>query len=165
MIRTKVNADHDSDMVTRRSRTGFLVYLNCVLIYWWSKKQTSVETSSFGSEFIVMKQSCEYLHGLRYKLHMMGIPCEAHAYIYDDNQSVLANTTIPDSTLKKKLQSIAYHFVSEWSTRDEWQTSYITTHENKTDLLTKLLPNGEKWNGFIRRILHYIFHSSVGVDK
>jgi hypothetical protein len=67
-MRAKVDADHASDTVTRRSRTGFLVYLNCAPVYWWSKKQTSVESSSFGSEFIAMKQCCEYLHGLCYKL-------------------------------------------------------------------------------------------------
>ena len=33
-IRVKVDADHASDTVTRRSRTGFLVYLNCALICW-----------------------------------------------------------------------------------------------------------------------------------
>ena len=49
---------------------------------------------------------------------MMGIPCEAPVYIDSDNQSVLANTTIPDSTLKKKLQSIAYQFVREGFARD-----------------------------------------------
>ena len=45
-MRAKVNADHASDTVTRRSRTGFLVSLNCALVYWWSKKQMSVELSS-----------------------------------------------------------------------------------------------------------------------
>ena len=120
MIRVKVNADHASNMVTRRLRTGFLVYLNCALIYWWSKQQMSVETSSFGSKFIVMKHCCEYMHSLRNKLCMMGIPCEAPVYIYSDNQSVLANMTIHDSTMKKKSQSIAYHFVREGSARDEW---------------------------------------------
>ena len=43
----------------------------------------------------------------------MGIPCEGPAYIAGDNQSVLANTTVPDSTLKKKSQSICYYFVRE----------------------------------------------------
>ena len=117
---------------------------NCSLIYWTSKKQTSVESSSFGSEFIAMKQCCEYVRGLRYKLRMMGIPCQGPAYIQGDNQSVLANTSIPDSTLKKKSQSIAYHFVREGAARDEWRTSYINTHENEADLLTKLLPSGDK---------------------
>jgi hypothetical protein len=69
-----VDADHATGNITRRSRTGFLVYLNNAPVYWFSKKQTSVETSSFGSEFAAMKQCTEYIRGLRYKLRMMGIP-------------------------------------------------------------------------------------------
>ena len=72
----KVDADHASDTITRHSRMVFLVYLNCVPIYWWSKKQNSVESSSFGAKFIAMKQCCEYVHGLKYKLRMMGISCD-----------------------------------------------------------------------------------------
>jgi hypothetical protein len=156
-MRAKVDADHAGDTVTRRSRTGFLVYLNCAPIYWFSKKQSSVESSSFGSEFVAMKQCCEYLRGLRYKLRMMGIPCEGPVYIEGDNQSVLANTSIPDSTLKKRNQSIAYHFVREGAARDEWRTTYVNTHDNEADLLTKLLPSGDKRKGFVRNVLHHIF--------
>ena len=160
VMQAKVDADHASDTVTRRSRTGFFVYLNCAPIYWWSKKQTSVESSSFGSEFVAMKQCCEYLRGLCYKLRMMGIPCNGPAYIFGDNQSVLANTTIPDSTLKKKSQSIAYHFVREGVAQNEWRTTYVNTHENEADLLTKVLPSGEKRKGFVRRVLHHVFATS-----
>ena len=126
VITAKVDADHASNVVTRRSRTGFLVYINSALIYWLSKKQTSVESSSFGSEFCAMKQCCEYLRGLRYKLRMMGIPVLGPSYISGDNQSVLANTSVPESQLKKKAQSIAYHFVREGVARDEWRTAYIS---------------------------------------
>ena len=72
-----------------------------------------------------MKQCCEYIRGLRYKLRMMGIPCEGPTYIFGDNQSVLANTSNPDSMLKKKSQSIAYHFVREGIARGEWMTTCI----------------------------------------
>ena len=164
-ICAKVDTDHASDMVTRQSRTGFLVYINRALVYWWSKKQMSVETSSFRSEFIAMKQCCEYLQALRYKLRMMGIPCKGLAYIYGENQSVLANATISDSTLKKKSQSIAYHFVREGLARDECRTAYINTHENEAELLTKLLPNGEKRKGFMQNILHHIIWTSAGVEE
>ena len=143
-IRAKVDADHATDTVTRRSRTGFIVYLNSAPIYWMSKKQSSIESSSFGSEFTAMKQCCEYIRGLRYKLRMLGIPCEGPAYIEGDNQSVLANTTVPDSMLKKKSQSIAYHFIREGVARDEWRTAYVNTNENEADLLTKVLLYGEK---------------------
>ena len=89
----------------------------------------------------------------------MGIPCEGPAYILGDNQSVLANTSIPDSTLKKKNQSIAYHFIREGAARDEWRTSYVNTHNNEADLLTKLLPSGLKRMGLVGTLLHHIFGS------
>ena len=72
---------------------------------------------------------------------------------------MLANTTIPDSTLKKKSQSIAYHMVREGVTRDEWRTCYINTHDNEADLLTKKLSSEEKIKGFVRNLIHHIFRS------
>jgi hypothetical protein len=93
---------------------------------------------------------------LRYKLRMMGIPVHGPCFISGANQSVLANTTEPGSTLKKKSQSIAYHFVREGVANDEWRTSFVNTHENEADLLTKLLPAGEKRRGFVRNLLHHI---------
>ena len=95
----------------------------------------------------------------------MGIPVEGPTCIYGDNQSVLVNMTIPDSTLKKKSQSIAYHFVREGVARDEWRTSYVNTHDNEADLLTKQLPHGEKRKGFVRNLLHHIFGLSGSVVK
>ena len=104
-MRAKVDADHTADTITRRSRTGFLVYLNSAAVYWWSKKHTGVESSSFGSEFIAMKQCCEYIRGLRYKLQLMGIPVVGPTYIYGDNQSGLANMTILDSPSRRKAKA------------------------------------------------------------
>ena len=159
VIRAKVDADHAADTVTRRSRTGFLVYLNSALVFWHSKKQASIESSTFGSEFTAMKQCCEYLRGLKYKLRMMGIPCEGPAFIQGDNQSVLVNTTIPDSTLKKKCQSIAYHMIREGVARGEWMTAYVRSEDNEADLLTKQLPAGEKRRGFVRNLVHHIYRT------
>ena len=104
-----------------------------------------------------MKLACEYVRGLCYKLRMMGIPVNGPAFIFGDNQSVLANTTIPDSTLKKKSQSIAYHFIRKGVARSEWRMAYVNTHENESYLLAKQLPNREKQRGFVRRFLHHIF--------
>ena len=161
MIWAKVDTDHASDTMTRRSWTGMLIYINNALVYWSSKKQNSVESSSFGSEFIAMKQCCEYLRGLRYKLRMMGIAIDGPCFIHGDNQYVLANTSIPKSALKKKSQSIAYHFVCEGIARDEWRTAYVNTCNNDADLLTKVLPSREKRKGFVRNLLHHIFRSNV----
>ena len=122
-------------------------------IYWFSKKQTSIETSSFGSEFVAMKQCCEYLKGLRYKLRMMGIPVDDPVYVYGDNQSVLANTTVPESMLKKKSNSIAYHFVREGVAKDEWRTTYINTKCNPSDILSKNMTAGKNREEKVRLIM------------
>jgi hypothetical protein len=108
-----IEADHAGDVVTRRSRTGVLVYLNRAPILWYSKKQNSVETSTFGLEYIALKTGIEIISVLRYKLRMMGISLDGHAHVRVDNMFVVKNTSVPESTLKKKSNAIAYHFVSE----------------------------------------------------
>ena len=118
-IRAQVDADHDADTLTRRSRTGLLVYINFELVHWFSKKQASVESSSFGSEFVTMKYCCEYIRGLRYQLRMMVTSVEGPAYIEGDNQCFLAIANITDYTLNKKSQSIAYHFLKEGAERED----------------------------------------------
>jgi hypothetical protein len=155
-MRVFVDADHAGDLVTCRSRTGFIVFLNGAPVYWSSKRQNSVETSTFGSEFVAMKQATEYVRGLRYKLRMMGIEVDEPAFIFGDNKSVLCNTTAPESTLKKKSNAIAFDFVREGVARDEWRTAYVNTDENVADLLTKPL-SGAKRVKFVRMILQHIY--------
>jgi hypothetical protein len=101
MIRVYVDSDHAGDLITRCSRTGCIVFLNNLPIYWSSKKQGSCETSTFGSEFVAMKQATEYVRGLRFKLPMFGITVDEPAFVFGDNQFALANTSAPVSTLKK----------------------------------------------------------------
>ena len=131
--------DHAGESLTRWSRNGFIIMLNNAPMYWHSKKQTSVETSTFGSEMMKMKQTEDYIRGFRYKLRMFGIPVEEPSYIYGDNKSVLAGSARPESTLKKKSQSIDFHFIREGYAADKWRTTYINTSENISDLMKKPL--------------------------
>ena len=89
-----------------------------------------------------MKQCCEYLREIMYKLSMVVIYYDSPDYTEGYNQSEIYNRTVPDSTLDKKNQSIAYNFVRELSAYDEWRTTYVKTHKNELDILTKciLLP-------------------------
>ena len=85
IMRVFVDADFAGDNLIRRSRTGFRIMLNNAHLFWFSKKQSSMETSSFGSEFVAMRQCCKYLKGLQYILRMMGIPVNNPCFIYGDN--------------------------------------------------------------------------------
>ena len=151
-----VDCDLGGDCVTRRSRTGYAVFINGAPLYWMSKKQSSCEVSTFGSKFTATKQALEYVRGLRYKLRMLGIPVLEPAFVFGDNKSVLANTTVPGSMIKKKMNSLSYHFICKGCARDEWRTAYISTHLNCADLLTKALPSGEKRSSFVRKFLCWL---------
>ena len=119
IIMVYVDIDHAGDTVTRKSRTGFVIFLNSAPICWSSKKKTSPEKISFGGEFCAMKQAIEYVRGLHYKLRMMGILVDEPTFVDGDNQSLLANTTMPVSTLNKKTKNIAFHHVREGTARDK----------------------------------------------
>ena len=80
-----VDSDHAGDSVARRSRTGFVVFLDDAPRFVCSKKQESCDTSNFGSVFIAMKSCCEHLRGLHYNLRMFGITVEHLAYAFGDH--------------------------------------------------------------------------------
>eukprot|EP00804_Cyclotella_cryptica_P029741 CCRYP_015201-RA/>CCRYP_015201-RA protein AED:0.23 eAED:0.23 QI:0/0/0/1/1/1/6/0/958 len=134
-----VDSDHAGDKVSRRSRTGFVIFLNYGMIDWLSKKQSTVETSVFGAEFCAMEHGIENLRGICYKLRMMGVPVKGASYVYGDNMSVVTNTSKPESTLKKKLNSICYHAVHEAVAMGEALVAHIPTKKNLADLFTKVL--------------------------
>ncbi len=108
------------------------------LINWLSQKQPTIESSVFGAEFVAMKLSVEALWGIRYKLHMMGVPIAGPTYVYGDNMSVVHNTQRPESTLKKKNLSICYHTVRKAVAMGEILTSHEQTKNNFSDFMTKV---------------------------
>ena len=70
---------------------------------------------------------------------MIGVPLDGEMNVFCDNESVSKNSTLPESTLKKKHNSIAYHRTCEAAVNTvhiAWEKSEM----NLTDLLTKLLP-------------------------
>ena len=96
-----VDASHVANVVTRQSRTGALIFVNRAPILWYSKKQTTIETSTFGSEFQALKVGMKLLLGRRYKIRMMGILLEGYVHVKVDNMSVVKNLSVQESQLKK----------------------------------------------------------------
>ena len=92
-----VDSDHAGEKVSHRSRFGFLMYFNTTLKQWFSKKQSTVETSVFGAEFVGMKQGIDALQGLRYKSRMMVISILGLSVIYGNNVSFIHNSSRPES--------------------------------------------------------------------
>jgi hypothetical protein len=93
VLRTFVDSDHAGNLLTRRLQTGYIQMIDMLVILWRSKKQGSIECSTFGSKFVAAKSAMDVNCALRYKLRMMGIPIDGHTYMFCDNMSVVNNTT------------------------------------------------------------------------
>jgi hypothetical protein len=150
-----VDANHAGNLITRRSHTGILIYCNQAPIIWYSKAQKTVETSTFGSEFVALRIAVELVEALRYKLRMMGVPLDGPANLFGDNNSVITNATVPESTLKKKHNAICYHRVREAVAAKTVRIAYIPTGQNLADMLTKSL-NGCKLHECCKKILYHM---------
>jgi hypothetical protein len=147
-----VDADHAGCKLTRRSHSGVIVFVNRAPILWFSKRQATVEASTFGSESIAMRQAIEMLEGMRYKLRMLGVPIEGPTNIYCDNESVVKSSTRPESTLKKKHAAINYHRIREAQAAGYIRITWIDSNENLADAFTKVL-SGQKRHYLLSRIL------------
>jgi hypothetical protein len=135
-----VDASHAGCQVTRRSQTGVIIFCNRAPIIWYSKRQNTVESSTFGSEFVSMRTALELIEGLRYKLRMFGVPLDGPANVFCDNEAVVRNTTAPESTLKKKHVAICYHRCREAVAAVTMRIAKEDTGTNLADIATKCLP-------------------------
>jgi hypothetical protein len=153
-LRLFVDSDHSGEQFTRRSRTGFVIYLNMALIVWFSKRQPTVESSVFGAEFVAMNNGIETCRGLRYKLRMMGVALSGPTFAYGDNMSAVHNTQRPESVLKKKSNSVFYHAVREYSSMGESIIGHVSSVDNPADICTKFVPGGQKRNHLIHLLLY-----------
>ena len=148
-----VDADHARDMVTRRSVTGILVLLNNTPISWYSKRQKTVESSTYGSEIVALRIAVEKVIALRYFISMLGCNLEPSSLLLGDNMADVLNTTIPSSTLKKKHQACNYHKVRESNAGGFIKYGHIKSDYNMADILTKPLPRIK----FERLTAQYLF--------
>ena len=135
-----VDADHAGCRVTRRSHTGVIIFVNRAPILWFSKRQNTVESSTFGSEFVAMRIAIEMIEGLRYKLRMMGLGIDGPCSVFCDNNAVVLNSSNPESMLKKKHAAINYHRTREAIAAGVIRVAKEDTKTNIADILTKCLP-------------------------
>ena len=134
------DAAHATCHSTRRSTTGIIMFINGAPISWYSKRQNTIESSTFGSEFVALRIAVEMNEALRYKLRMMGIPILGETNCFCDNQSVVTNSVLPQSTLAKKHNSVAYHKVRESVAMGAVRIAHEKGKFNLSDCLTKFLP-------------------------
>ena len=143
MVRTTsfVDANLMHCKVTGKSVTSILHFVNQTPVDWFSKMQGTVETATYGSEFVAARIAVEQIVGLRITLMSMGVPLEKSAWLLGDNQSVITQSTIPSSTFTKQHNALAYHKVQWASASKIMKFLKLDGTENVSDVLSKFLPH------------------------
>ena len=134
-----VDADHGGGRVTRRSQTDIILFGNSAPLLWYSKRQNTVESLTFGSEFVAIRIVTELITSFRYKLRMFGIPLDGPTNVFCDNEAVYQISLFIELQLKRKHNSICYHLVWEAVAAGKMVVFKVDGKENLAYLLTKLV--------------------------
>ena len=87
--------------------------INATPIDWYSKKQSTVETATYGSEFVAAHICFEQVLDLCNTLCYLGIPVRDRSYMFGDNESVVNSSSIPHAKLHKRHTALSFHCVCE----------------------------------------------------
>ena len=108
---TYVDANLHHDQVTGRAVTACLHLANATPSHWHTKRQATVETATFVSEFVAAKITTDQIIDLKNTLMYLGVPIRSKCYMFGNNKSVVDSASIPTSTLSKKSTLASYHRV------------------------------------------------------
>ena len=145
-ITTFVDSDHAHDKVTRRSITGILILVGRTPVFFSSKRQGAIETSTYGAEFCAMRSAVEEVQSVRYMLRCLGVKVTYATLLCGDNNGVIQNCTIHDSLLKKKHVAIAFHKTREAAAAGIVHPIKTGSKNNYSDMLTKAVTGKTFWS-------------------
>ena len=132
-----VDANLHHDLATGKAVTAALHFLNQTPIDAYTKRQSTVETATYGSEFVAARTAVDQIIDIRTTLRYLGVPIRDKSYMFGDNKSVVTSSTIPNSTISKRHHLASYHRV-----REAIAAKFISFHwkdgkSNPADILSK----------------------------
>ena len=132
-----VDANLHHDLATAKAVTAALHFLNQTPIDAYTKRQSTVETATYGSEFVAARTAVDQIIDIRTTLRYLGVPIRDKSYMFGDNKSVVTSSTIPNSTISKRHHLASYHRV-----REAIAAKFISFHwkdgkSNPADILSK----------------------------
>jgi hypothetical protein len=109
-----VDADLMHDIMTGKYVTGILHLVNKTPIEWYSKKQATVETATYGSEFVAARTWVQQIIDLHTTHHYLGVTIRGKSYMFDDNKSVVDNAMQVNAKLHKQNIILSFHRFREF---------------------------------------------------
>jgi hypothetical protein len=157
-----VDANLMHDITTGRSVTGILHLINKTPIDWYSKKQATVETATYGSEFVAARTCVEQIIDLRTLLYYLGIPVREKSYMFGDNKSVVDSSTTVHAKLHKRHTILSFHRVREAIASGMINFTFINGSINPADILSKHWGYSQVWPQL--KPMLYWYGDTINID-
>ena len=137
LLSTYVDANLMHDMITGKSVTGILHFVNQTPFDWYAKKQSTVETATYGSEMVAARTAVEQITEHRNTLRYLGVPLIHKSYLFGDNESVVNGSTLPHAKLNKRHNFLSFHRVREAMAAGWLNFHHMNGKINPADILSK----------------------------
>jgi hypothetical protein len=134
------------DLISGRSVTGIIHFLNKTPVDWFSKLQSTVATATFGSEYVASRTCVEQIVDLRLTLRYLGVPLKGPSYMFGDNESVVNTGSRPDAKLTKRHYLLSYHKTREAVAAGYLRCFKIDGTSNPADIVSKHWSFPTVWN-------------------
>ena len=131
------------NLVNGKSNVGILHMINKTPMDWYSRTTSTVETSTYGTEFCAARIAVDQIIDFRYTLRMLGVPIMRDgnkaegSWLFGDNLSVVNSSTYPGGKLLKRNHILNYHRVREAQACGICNFIHMDGNKNPSDILTK----------------------------
>lgn len=145
IMTTYVDANLCHDLTTGRAVTGILHLLNQTPIDFFTKKQATVETATYGSEYVAARTATEQIIDLRLSLRFLGVNLGGGTYMFGDNKTVVDSSMSIASRLHKRHIMLSYHRVREAIAAGVLYFIHLPGAYNPADILSKAWGYQQVW--------------------
>ncbi|GEM12751.1 copia-type polyprotein [Rhodotorula toruloides] len=135
-----VDADHGGDIETRRSTTGVVVQLDGTTILTLSRRQSSVQLSTFQAELNAVVVALGELEWISSVISSLPIGNDAPLHLFNDNLSAVNALLSPTYIELKKQHDLKLKYIREQVEKGFVDLRWVPGVDNVADILTKALP-------------------------